>query len=337
MPVAQTGSGSATASNLTELPLQGQQSGVQAPASISGRVIDQSGAAIGGAEVTLAGVGETQSRQVTTDDDGQFSFAGVPPGTVQLKIESAGLVLQVLYQTLNPGQACVIPDVTLVVATQVTEVRVGVTPAELAEDEVKEQEKQRIFGVIPNFFVTYESRPVPLNARLKFELAWKSASDPFTLAAVGAVAGIEQGTNQWKGYGQGVEGYAKRYGATYADVFAGTYIGSAVLPTVFRQDPRYYYKGTGSKRSRLLHALAGSVICKGDNGKTELNYSNIGGGFATGALANLYYPASQRNGTNVVVSTALIRIGETAVANVFQEFFIPKATRNLPSRSTNQP
>ena len=316
---------------------EAQQSNMPSPGTISGRIMDQSGAPVGGARVTLAREGQSKEAEVITDDDGRFFFADVAPGLVQLTVTSEGLAPQTFYETLNAGQTYIVPDITLTIATQMTEVHVGVTPAELAQDEVKEEEKQRVFGVIPNFYVSYDPHPVPLRAKMKFELAWKSASDPFTLSAVGAVAGIEQATNQWRGYGQGVSGYAKRYGASYGDVFAGTYIGSAVLPSLFKQDPRYFYKGTGSKRSRLLHALASSIICRGDSGRPEPNYSNIGGALATGGLANLYYPASERNGARVVLSTALIRIGETAVAGVFQEFFIRKVTPNLPASASTQP
>lgn len=328
-----TGTGNSTATQ----DVFSAQKNVQMPGSIGGKVIDQSGAAVGGARVTLVREGQSQTQEAMTDDDGQFSFANVAPGPFQLTVTSPGLAPQTLDETLSAGQAYTLPDVMLVVATQVTEVHVGVTPAELAEDEVKEQEKQRMFGIIPNFFVTYEPHPHPLTAKLKFELAWKSVSDPFTLSAVGAVAGIEQANNQWKSYGQGASGYAKRYGASYADVLAGTYIGSAVLPSILKQDPRYFYKGRGSKRSRLLHALASAIICKGDNGRSEPNFSNIGGAFATGALANTYYPSTQRSGARVLFSIALIRIGETAVANVFQEFLVPKVTPNLPTRSPAEP
>src|SRR5215471_150177 len=328
-----TGTGNSTATQ----DVFSAQKNVQMPGSIGGKVIDQSGAAVGGARVTLVREGQSQTQEAMTDDDGQFSFANVAPGPFQLTVTSPGLAPQTLDETLSAGQAYTLPDVMLVVATQVTEVHVGVTPAELAEDEVKEQEKQRMFGIIPNFFVTYEPHPHPLTAKLKFELAWKSVSDPFTLSAVGAVAGIEQANNQWKSYGQGASGYAKRYGASYADVLAGTYIGSAVLPSILKQDPRYFYKGRGSKRSRLLHALASAIICKGDNGRSEPNFSNIGGAFATGALANTYYPSTQRSGARVLFSIALIRIGETAVANVFQEFLVPKVTPNLPTRFPAEP
>lgn len=313
-----------------ERPLA-QQKDAQLFGSINGKVIDQSGTPVGAALVTLTREGQTGSLEVQTDGDGQFSFVDLSAGMFQLTITSPGLATQVVYENLGAGQVCTVPDVTLSVATQVTEVRVGVTSQERAEDEVKEEEQQRFFKVIPTFYVTYESHPAPLSTKLKFKLAWKSASDPFTLSAVGAVAGIEQANRQWRGYGQGASGYAKRYGASYADVFVGTYIGSAVLPSLLKQDPRYFYRGTGSVRSRLFHALAGSVITHGDNGRLEPNFSNIGGALATGALANLYYPGPQRSGARVVFSTALIRVGETAVANVFQEFILPK-THNRMNR-----
>jgi hypothetical protein len=314
-----------------------QQPVQQSSGTISGKIIDQSGAVIGGARVTLTRDDQSPSQEVLTDGDGQFSFPSLAPGPFHLTISSPGLTPQTIDDTLQPGEAHALPLVMLSVATQVTEVHVGVTPEELAEDQVKQAEKQRVFGVIPNFFVTYDPHPVPLPAKLKFRLAWKSSVDPFTLLAIGAVAGIEQGANQWPGYGQGAQGYAKRYGASYADVFSGTFIGGAILPTVLKQDPRYFYRGTGTKRSRILHALASSVICKGDNGRTEPNYSNIGGAFAAGGIANLYAPPGGRSGARLVVSTALIRIGETAVANVFQELFIPKVTPGLHDRVTAQP
>jgi hypothetical protein len=321
---------------------QSPQNGVQVLGSVKGKVIDQMGVPVAGAQVAIVREGETAnhatiSLEATTDDDGQFVFANLLPGTFRLTISSDGLASQTLYQTLGEGEITVLPDVVLTVATQITEVRVGVTETERAQDEVKQEEKQRVFGVIPNFFVTYDTHPAALSAKMKFELAWKSSVDPATFGAVGVLAGVEQATNSWRGYGQGAQGYAKRYGASYTNVFAGTYIGSAILPSLLKQDPRYFYQGTGSKRSRLLHALAAAVICRGDDGRMEPNYSNIGGALATGGLATLYYPGSQHNNAKVVFSTALVRFGETLIAGVFQEFLGPKITPNLPSRSPGQP
>jgi hypothetical protein len=307
------------------------------PGSITGTVVDQSGAFVPGAVVKLTREGQPSGTEVFSDGDGQFSFSNVAPGPFQLTIASAGLASQDFSFALEPGEAYVTPLIMLNVATQVTEVRVALTPVELANAEIKEQEKQRVFGLIPNFYVSYVPEAAPLTAKHKFELAWKSASDPITFVGVGAVAGVDQAGHRWGAYGQGVQGYSKRFAATYADVFAGTFIGSAILPSLLKQDPRYFYKGKGTKRSRFFYALANSVICKGDNRRWQPNYSSIAGNLAAGGLSNLYYPANDRNGLGTVVTTALTRLAETAVANVFQEFLVPKLTPNLPTRAPSQP
>jgi hypothetical protein len=154
---------------------------------------------------------------------------------------------------------------------------------------------------------------------------------------VAALAGVQQATNDLEGYGQGAQGYAKRFGADYANVIAGTFIGSAILPSLLKQDPRYFYKGTGSTRSRLLYALGSSVICKGDNKRWQPNYSGILGSFAAGGISNLYYPASDRTTTGLVLQNSLIRIGETALANALQEFVVRKFTPRLQRHRPVQP
>jgi hypothetical protein len=321
----------------TEPSAGGQQNAEQRAGSISGKVIDQSGANIAGAVVKLTREGQSSGQEVTTDEDGLFAFSNVPPGPFQLTISSPGLASQESSGTLQPGEAYVTPLIMLVIPTQVTEVHVGLTPEELADVQIKEQEKQRVFGVIPNFYVSYDSHAAPLSAKHKFELAWKSASDPITLIGVGALAGIDQAGNRWGAYGQGVQGYAKRYGATYANVFAATFVGGAVMPSVLKQDPRYFYKGSGSKRSRILYAIASSVMCKGDSGRWQPNYSNVVGSFAGAGMEALYLPANDRRGSGFVVSSALIRIGETSLAGVLQEFLFSKVTPNRPRRAASQP
>jgi carboxypeptidase family protein len=304
----------------------------QEPGSISGKIVDQSGITIAGAVVKLTHDGESSQPEVTSDEDGLFAFSRVAPGTFQLTITFPSLAPQTFSGTLLSGQAYVTPLIMLVIPTQVTEVHVGLPPEELATVQVKEQEKQRVLGLVPNFYVSYVPNAAPLRPKHKFELAWKSASDPITLVGVGVLAGSYQAADRWGAYGQGMEGYAKRYGATYVDVFAATFIGGAVLPSVLKQDPRYFYKGTGSKRSRILYSLASSVMCKGDNGRWQPNYSNVLGSFAAGGLANLYIPANDRHGGNFVVSSALIRLGETSLAGVLQEFVFSKLTREKSSQ-----
>lgn len=229
------------------------------------------------------------------------------------------------------------PVIRLAVATVVTEVRVAMTQVEVAQEQIKEQEKQRVFGLIPNFFVSYAPDPVPLTSKQKFELAWKSTIDPFTFVGVAAIAGVQQATNDFAGYGQGWDAYAKRFGAGYADVVSGTFIGSAILPSLLKQDPRYFYKSTGSFRSRFLYALGNTVICKGDNMRWQPNYSGLLGSFATGGISYFYYPANDRDLTTLVLQNSLIRLGETAFANVMQQFVVRRLTPRLQTHPASQP
>ena len=321
----------------TKTVANGQQAIPLEPGSVSGKVVDQSGAKVVGARVKLTREGEATAFETTCDEDGLFAYSNVAPGAFRLTVSSPGLATREFSGTLSSGEHLVTPVIILAVAKQVTEVVVGITTEELATEQIKEQEKQRVLGVIPNFYVSYVPNAAPLRPRHKFELAWKSTTDPITFVAVGAVAGLDQAGDRWGAYGQGAEGYAKRFGATYADVAVGTFLGGAVFPTILKQDPRYFYRGKGSTKSRFLYALASSFICKGDNGRWQPNYSSIGGNLAAGGIANLYYPANDRHGLGLVVSTALLRLGEMAVANVFQEFLVPKLTPNLPTRAPTQP
>ena len=337
-PMEQTAKSALADSQGTQSSAGEQQHAEHQAGSISGKVVDQSGANIAGAVVNLVRDGQSPGLEVTSDEDGQFSFSNVPPGPFHLTISSPDLASHEFSGTVQSGEAYVTPLFMLVIPTQVTEVHVeGLTPEELAEVQIKEQEKQRVFGVIPSFYVSYEPNAAPLKAKHKFGLAWKSASDPITLVGVGVLAGIYQAADRWSAYGQGAQGYAKRYGASYTDVFAATFIGGAVMPSILKQDPRYFYKGSGSKRSRILYAVTSSVKCKGDNGRWQPNYSNIIGSFAGAGLETLYLPENDRRGSGFLVSSALIRLGETSLAGVLQEFLFSKVTPNRPRRSASQP
>jgi hypothetical protein len=311
-----------------------QQSTSQLPGTIGGTVVDPSGAAVVGARVALSRGNQTSNSEMLSGDDGQFSFTSVAPGPFQLTITSQAFATQTSTGILHPGEMFIVPAITLAVATEITQVQVVLPRVELAEEEVKEQEKQRVFGVIPNFYISYVPDAVPLTSKQKFGLAWKTTIDPVNFGVVAVIAGVQQAQNNFKEYGPGAQGYAKRYGASYADFVSDTFIGGAILPSLLKQDPRYFYKGTGTTRSRILYALANSVICKGDNGHWQPNYSSIGGSLAAGGISNLYYPASDR-GAALVFENTLIGIGENAATNLLQEFVIRKLTPNVPNN--NQP
>lgn len=302
-----------------------QQADAKLTGVIRGTVTDKTGTQLAGVRVRLIRDGQTAAQEVATGDDGQFFIDNVAPGAFQLTFTGPSFTTQTYSGTLHTGEVLAVPQITLQLATEVTEVRVEENTVEIAQEQMKEEEKQRVLGVIPNFYVTYESDAAPLNTRQKFELAWKSTLDPVTFAVTGAIAGAQQATNAFSGYGQGAQGYGKRYGASYADVITSTFIGSAILPSLLKQDPRYFYKGTGTFRSRFYYAIANAVICKGDNGKWQFNYSEIFGSLAAGGISNLYYPASDR-GAGLTFENFGVGIAATAGVNLLQEFVLRKLT-----------
>jgi len=335
------------------------------PGTISGTVVDQSGAVLPGAEVKLieaqpievmpienppssnpptsnqpAANRPAANRKVRSGSDGQFSFSNVSPGPFQLMVTSAGFSPQTISGTLDSGQSDRMPPIMMAVATRVTEINVGLTREEIAEEaeaELKIEEKQRVLGAIPNFYVTYNPNAAPLNAKQKFKLAAKNVIDPFTFVIVGGTAGVQQAQNHFRGYGQGTQGYAQRFAANYGDTLSGTFIGGAILPALLKQDPRYFYKGTGTLRFRALYAIANAVICKGDNRRWQPNYSNILGSIAAGGISNIYYPPQDRDGTTLTFENAAIGIGTSAIYDLMQEFVVRHFTPKLPRQDPPNP
>lgn len=302
-----------------QLPPQGL------PGTIIGTVVDQDGALIAGARVKLTDV-DSLNQELLSGPDGQFSFSNIAPGNFVLTITAPGFATQTISGILLSGGLDELPKIVLLVATNVTEVQVGLPQTEVAEEQIKIEEKQRVLGAIPNFYVSYTPNAAPLSPKQKFELAWKTVLDPVTFLVVGGLAGVQQAQNHFVGYGQGAQGYAKRFGANYADTVSGTFIGGAVLATLLKQDPRYFYKGTGSTPSRFLYAIANSLICKGDNRRWQPNYSNVLGNVASGGISNLYYPVQDRNGAELTFENAAIGIGAGAISNLLQEFLLRKLT-----------
>lgn len=262
-----------------------------------------------------------------TNSDGEFTFLNVPAGAFTLTVSSDGFVPQSFSGTLRPGENFDAQSIVLEMKVTTSVIQVSASQQEeIAEEQIHFEETQRVLGVLPNFYVSYDRNPVPLTVRQKYALAWRSNIDPFTFLLNGAFAGIEQASNTFAGYGQGMQGYGKRFGANYADTFISTEIGGAILPSIFRQDPRYFYKGTGTIRARAGYAIANAVICRGDNMRWQFDYSGILGGLAASGISNLYYPASDRSGWALTFQNLGIGVGESAVQNLFQEFVVKKLT-----------
>ncbi len=303
---------------------QPQQTG-----TVIGTVLDISGSTVPNATVVLQGLND--SRTVITADNGFFQFDSVNARTPvrvlvtvrELKNWSSREIV------LQPGQCLILTDITLEVAPVETSVN-AVMPEELAAEQIKAEEKQRVFGVIPNFYVSYEQSPAPLTPKLKFQLAMKTLTDPVTIAGFGFNAAIYQMAG-YPSYQQGAAGYGQRLGATFAGGYAKVMIGDAILPSLLHQDPRYFYRGTGTTKSRLLHAISSAFITRGDDGKREINWSDIGGDLASGALQNAYYPTQDR-GPGLVVRGTLIGAGGRVALGIVEEFVLHKHTTGVSTQ-----
>ncbi|MGO9339604.1 MAG: hypothetical protein ACLPY1_19060 [Terracidiphilus sp.] len=204
-----------------------------------------------------------------------------------------------------------------------------------AEEQIKEQEKQRTLGVIPAFNISYRSDAVSLTAGQKMRLAFHSSVDPVAFAAAFLVAGYHEALDDDTGFGWGWKGYGKRSGAAYLDAFDGTIIGNGILPAVLHQDPRYFRLGHGTTKHRILYALSTNVMCKHDNThKWEPNYSNVAGNIISGAISNLYYPSSN-SGIGQTITNGLTVTAEGGFGSLFQEFWPDISRRFLHKDPTH--
>lgn len=311
-------------------PLQGQSEPPRQTqaCSIVGTVTDVNGNTVAHAKVLLAGPNPDDRHTAITNDNGFFEFHGVRPGVSYHVIVSEGGFAdwRSPIVTVAPNQSKILTGIRLRLAAVRTTVKVTPQSAEqVATEQVKQQEKQRILGIIPNFYVVYGPNFVPLTAKLKFRLAMRTSIDPVTFVGVAFVAGLQQ-AGDTPDFGQGAQGYAKRFGADYANGFTDIMIGGAILPSLLHQDPRYFFQGTGTIKSRMLHAMSNPFVCKGDNGKLQPNYSSVGGDLASAAISNTYYPESNR-GVGRTFTSFAINTGARVAASLAQEFLLHKVTR----------
>ena len=176
----------------------------------------------------------------------------------------------------------------------------------LGDAQLKKQETQRILGVMPAFNSVYEGTVPPLTPKQKFQLMWKSTTDLYVFGFAAFTAGIGQAQNSHAAYGQGVEGYAKRFGANYADTADGNLWGNAILTVALHEDPRYFRMGHGTFTHRLLYSMSTSVWCKRDNGSAGPNYANVFGNLIAGGISNIYYPEADRGVEQTFQSAATV-------------------------------
>ncbi|NYF89063.1 carboxypeptidase-like regulatory domain-containing protein [Tunturiibacter empetritectus] len=307
-----------------------QADGYKGTAQINGAVEDVQGVPVSNATIVLNAPGKLGKRTTTSGSDGTFTFTALPAGEFRLLITAPGLdpYTSPEFSVLS-GAIVELPKATLKLSTS-SSINVYATSDQIAQEQVHEQEKQRVLAVFPNFYTSYIWDAEPMSSRQKYSLAVRSIVDPVNLIANGAVAGFEQLNNSFSGYGSGIEGYGKRFGAAVADDASSRLIGSAILPSLLHQDPRYFYQGTGGFRSRSRHAVFSTFRTRGDDGLQHFNYSRIIGSLSAGAISNAYYPASDR-GAGLTFRNFGITIGGTAADNLIREFVLRSLVPSVPA------
>src|SRR5271169_1676729 len=291
--------------------------------SVLGTAVDLSDDPVSDAAVVLQGPAGDRLAAVTKED-GSFAFPNVTPGIVYLvTVTAEGFAEWSSSVTVEPGQVKTVADIKLRILAVQRAVTVSYSEKEVAAQEFKAEEKQRIFRFIPNPYVVYEPHPEPLTTKMKFELAYKDLTHPVFFARTAAWAGVQQANDTPK-YRQGAKGYGERLGVGLADASTEGLIGNAILPSLLHQDPRYFYQGTGTKWSRARHAILAPFVCKGDNGASQPNYSTWGGSLIASSISTTYYPDSNRGPGHVFrgfgIGMALHVGGSLAQEFIFDKF-----------------
>jgi len=297
--------------------------------SVAGTVLDASGASVSGADVSLIHGDGSQLHTMVSEANGEFNFTKLPPGSYLVTVHAKGFAPFTSAKfAITVLQAYELPGVSLAVASASMEVTVR--PMELiAAEQIRAQEKQRLVGFFPNFYTSYIYDAAPLNAKQKFSLAVRGTFDPVAMLGVGMAAGIEQATNAYAGYGQGASGYSKRFAAKFIDGRSSDLLTHAVFPALLHQDPRYYYQGSGSVKSRVAHAVASAFVARNDSGRPVPNTSYFLGDLSAAALSNLYYPKANR-GANMVFTNAAVGLAGRIGTNLMREFISQRLSTNVP-------
>ncbi len=155
----------------------------------------------------------------------------------------------------------------------------------------------RIFGVLPNYRTVENPniRMAPLTAKGKFKLAVEDSFDPYAYVIAGAFAGLGQTKDDPKSWGEESWGpYIKRYAASFADQTIENIMTEAVVPSLLREDPRYFRLGTGGFFKRTGYAVSRIWVTQTDAGHRTFNFSEIMGAGVSAGISNIYYPREDR-------------------------------------------
>jgi len=180
----------------------------------------------------------------------------------------------------------------------------------------------RLFFTLPNFLTLENANQVPpLTSGQKFKVVVRSSFDYVQYPWYGFLAGISQAENSEPGYGQGAAGYGKRFGAALADGTIENFMTSAVLPTLLRQDPRFFQSGNGGFWHRTGYAMSRVIITRGDSGRSQANFSEIvGSALSAGISTYSYHPRTDRNLRNAA-SVWGSQVGYDTITFVAKEFW----------------
>ncbi len=319
----------------TELSPDPQTAGNSA--RIDGEVTDTSGALVPGARMVLRMEGTGIERIANSDMEGRFAFEGLPGGTYRVNASAPGFeAFRSPKLLLNAGERRSLEPAVLVLPAGHADAYVSMNQRQIAAAELHAAEQQRIAG-FPDFYTSFVWNAAPLDARQKLSLGLHATTDRMAFVTAGLVASGEQIKGTFPEFGGGAEGFGKRYGAAYADGFIGKFLGGAVLPSLFHQDPRYFYMGSnGTVKQRVRHAVLSAVLARGDNGKMEFNYSHILGNAGAGALSTLYHPAADTAGKLALDNALLGTVGEAGV-NVVRELFLKRFVRGGDADANGMP
>lgn len=176
-----------------------------------------------------------------------------------------------------------------------------------------------MFYVMPNY-LTVNGQVPPVSWKEKFSMAAKGSFDPYEFTIIGIVAGIRQAEDSDPAFGQGMKGYAKRYGAAFADQVDGNIMVGGVYPTVLKIDPRYFRLGTGTFGHRFGYAISRIFVARKDSGSNIFNIPEFAGNATAIAISNVYYPAADRTVSGNLNNWGT-QMGLDAFGNELKEFW----------------
>jgi hypothetical protein len=309
--------------------------GASGNGSLAGTVVDSNHNPLAGAQVHLERDGSAGSCDVATELDGRFLFEDLRKGTFRLRIWLSGMQTLMDEQiTLQNGQHLTLPDLTVRLATATQQVTVTVSRVELAQEEVKTQEKQRALVIFPNFYSSYIWNAAPLNSRQKFDLALHSIFDPVNFLVVGAEQAscstpIRITTGQER---KPTRNITARPSPTRR---SPTFSAARCFRRFCTRIPVISTKA-GAARRLALYAISRAVITRNDAGRDVPNYSSVAGSLMAGAISNAYHPATDR-GVGLTFRNGAIAIGGHAFENLIREFILRQLTSHVPEPGVGEP